>query len=646
MSSSVRNLVPALLGLILISPLFELPRPINVSSIPWRVEFLFSAFLVIALVAAFRSESFRAGLRNAAAHRPVRIIVGLMAAFCVWSALSSKWAASPTAAIHHTLLWANYVVVFVAAFATASSLKGKGKILLALGTPAALIAALAAIDFLTIQDFATQEGTLRIRYGKFAEMLAVIAPVLFSAAVILRNRRKFGLALASGSAAWIGVMLSLSKGAFLAGAAGFILLFFFLVIFKRELFQKTLTAGAVWILLTVTFQLGASYFTDVPSTVNYISGSADATRSTSDMRVYTWKAAGEMIRSNAGLGVGADNFGLSFNESRATLAQSRPQDPDSAIGEYYVFERAHNEPLQIFAELGVVGIVLFSALVLASFFFIASMAYRDGRRLSPLFFGGAAGMAAFVGSSLVSSFSFRAYQNGLVFFFIFGLTFAVGCGRSSSSKLEWATTGTLFRPLAFAAAVLLLVFSTSKAASQFMLYYGERSRELATATKYFEIAAQLDPDNPGAELASAEAFARENRWADAVPHFRLAVDRGFGVSVVYSYLANAQEKSGDLESAEETLKESARIFPRSTFVRARLAVVQEQLGKFAEAGEQLAVARSIDERQLNGWYSVLKDGILNAHLKATSDPTRFAAPPDLLPTNAIYAYNTDKVRVD
>ncbi|MFL6467914.1 MAG: tetratricopeptide repeat protein [Pyrinomonadaceae bacterium] len=162
----------------------------------------------------------------------------------------------------------------------------------------------------------------------------------------------------------------------------------------------------------------------------------------------------------------------------------------------------------------------------------------------------------------------------------------------------------------------------------------------------FEIAAKLDPDNPGAELAMAEAFVREKQWASAIPHFRRSIDRGFGVSLIYTYMAAAQEKSGDFASSEATLKEAVSIFPRSSFIRSRLAFNLENQGKIEEAADQLKIGRSFDVRQTNGWYSVIKDGILNAHLNATRDPETFAAPPDLRPQNAIYQYNTDKVMTE
>jgi tetratricopeptide (TPR) repeat protein len=268
--------------------------------------------------------------------------------------------------------------------------------------------------------------------------------------------------------------------------------------------------------------------------------------------------------------------------------------------------------------------------------------------LSPLFFGGFAGMAAFAVSSLVSSFSFRAFQIGIIFFLALVMTLSATLPRKkdrSSGTFQFLDPRWL-NTAVYAIPALLLIFSLTKAVSQYMLLGGERSKDLETAVRYFDAALVLDPDNPGAELAAAQAYVREKRWEDAVPHFRRVIDRGFGVTVVYSYMANAQEMSGKLDSAEASLREAAAIFPRSTFIRARLAIVLEKNGNNRDAEEQVSIGRSIDPKQTNGWHAVIKDGILDAHLKAQSEPDKYAAPPALRPYNAIYAYNTDKVRVD
>ena len=230
------------------------------------------------------------------------------------------------------------------------------------------------------------------------------------------------------------------------------------------------------------------------------------------------------------------------------------------------------------------------------------------------------------------------------------LGFASAYLKTGKAANGTATDSLLIKPqlrwLATSAAAMLAIFSFSKAASQTVHHMGERANDLNVAVSYFDVASRIDPDNAGAELSSAESLAGKDRWAESIPHFRRAIDRGFGVSIVYSYMANAHEKSGDLASAEQSLREAAAIFPRSTFIRARLAIVLEQLGRHPDADAELAFSRSVDQRQTNGWYSVIKDGILKAHLNSVSEPDKYDKPPELFPAGAIHAYNNDKVRFD
>src|SRR5688572_28446961 len=351
-----RNWIFILLAIILVSPLINLPRPSNLSSIPWRVELLFSVVLACVIAFCLRKDALWRTVDRIVENAALSPFLMLLALFVAWSGLSMAWASSWTSAAHHTLVWTNYVVVFVFTVLVAASVRGRLQVIYLLSAISILLGALAIFDFLTLIDFASQEGTLRMRYAKFAELLVSCAPLLFSAAIITKKGRAFAVALSIASLAWITVMLSLSKGAFLAGVFGFVILFAAAAIFKKHLRSRTAVVAGFWLLLTVSFQFGFSYFTAIPATTDYISGKHKSGPSTSDMRIYTWKVSYEMFKAAPVAGVGADNFGLAVNEARASLARKNPDDRDSAIGEYYIFERTHNEPIQIASELGVVGL--------------------------------------------------------------------------------------------------------------------------------------------------------------------------------------------------------------------------------------------------------------------------------------------------
>src|SRR5204863_5617479 len=118
---------------------------------------------------------------------------------------------------------------------------------------------------------------------------------------------------------------------------------------------------AVWLVLTIGVQVGFSVLSPIPATVDYISGKADATRGTALARVFVWKIGARMAAEHPFVGVGADNFGISFNNAREHYRLGHPAGPpDEPVSDNLV-ERGHNELLQVAAELGIVRLILFLA---------------------------------------------------------------------------------------------------------------------------------------------------------------------------------------------------------------------------------------------------------------------------------------------
>jgi hypothetical protein len=69
-------------------------------------------------------------------------------------------------------------------------------------------------------------------------------------------------------------------------------------------------------------------------------------------------------------------------------------------------------------------------------------------------------------------------------------------------------------------------------------------------------------------------------------------------------------------------------------LRERYAVYLEDAGRPADASAQMDIARSIDQKQANGWYQIIRNGSVAAYFAARSDPN-IAAPAELLPESAV-----------
>ena len=219
--STVRIGVAAALALVPCALLFPIPQPAVHVNQPFKIEFLLAAALLIFLGTNIRSYREIFALKD----RVARAVAAAIAAFTLWSLVSYIWAGSAGSVAHHGLLWSVYALIFC----LTSGLAARDNGIRFPATVFSLIAVVLGIvcisDFFGTPDFSATEGVLRIRYGKYAELLVTILPVVSACALYVKAWRRRALILSAAALGWITVMLSLSKGAFIAGLIGFVLFF-------------------------------------------------------------------------------------------------------------------------------------------------------------------------------------------------------------------------------------------------------------------------------------------------------------------------------------------------------------------------------------------------------------------------------------
>jgi tetratricopeptide (TPR) repeat protein len=361
------------------------------------------------------------------------------------------------------------------------------------------------------------------------------------------------------------------------------------------------------------------------------------------MRLFTWKIARQMAEDNLLLGVGADNFGLRFNQARADFAHNHGETVTAEIAEDYMVERAHNEPLQILAELGIVGVILAAVPMITLAIWFALVLFRD-RRASPIVLAAAAGIVGFFASSMVSSFSFRAIQNGIAVSILLGLIIRYLLRRSTATASlaalsdRKAIIGT--RMIAAGALSLLIAFafmSARSGLSRFYQYRAQYATEMTARAEMLETSIKLDNENAAALNSFSTVLAASGDVDSAAAALKRSIGLGGGVSQTYSVLADLYIKAGNYTLAEAAMHEAVSIFPGSVFARIRYAQTLEINQKSEEAATQTALAREIDLRQANGWRALIHDGDLNA-FNASRRDDQIAAPAELRPMAAVYQF--------
>ncbi len=617
--------VAAVFALIMIAPLLPWPRAAAGTNAPWRVELVSACILLALAVWALMKRPFGAGIAV-----PASVLYPLIG-FLLWSAVSISWAPYPLPAVHHTLAWAMYLGVLLIAIGICASRSGVETLIVAFAGVSLVVGFAAVIDYLGTTDFASAEFALRTRYGRFAELLVTVQPLVWIAVLYARSSLQKWLLIATAVLGWTAVMLSLSKGAALAGVIGFGTAFGGCLLVSNKCARRpVLRLAGLWFALTVAVQAFFYFTSPLPATADYFAGNAGNSTLSRQHRLLVWNIAGEMVRMQPLTGVGANNFIALTNVARAKHAAQTTDISSPEIAEEVVLERAHNEYLQIFAELGLIGFVLFAA-AFGAFKLNVFSTFRQHRRLSPMVWAGIGGMSAFALSSLVSSFSFRAMQNGVAFMLVFAFVL------SRTARGERLLSPRLVSLAVAACALLSIGFFGSKAIGEYRVFQAEWAETAEAAQGHLSSALKIDPDNLNARHSLANGLAKDSEYERAAFELRQAIDRGLGVTLTYAQLAKFYRQSGDAAEAEKTYAEGVAVFPGSVYMRVEFATFLETIGRTSDAEYMLAVARRIDAKQANGWYSLIKDGSVAAFYKAQTD-TSVAQPADLVPGNAVRQY--------
>lgn len=576
----------------------------------WNVELAVSVFLLIALFFFITSPPKGRAYDDNNRIEFLSIILPV-AAIVIYSGLSAFWAVNLRNVVHHTLLWACYLLFYLLVRNIVEhrrllslSVQAAGIVVVILGT-ACLVEYIGSVKPLTF--------AYTIRWYKYAEALATLLPVFL--ALAFSSKRKIALLSATvAGMAWLVVLLSQSRTMLIASAASIVLFFGFVLWFKG--LRRNVNRAAVLAVLIIALggisQVSFGSGSNEDTTLKRFGGETSNTSARS--RLLFWGIAIEAFRSHPFLGVGADNYISIYRDGREAFSARYPNSDLLEINENIIPERAHSEYLQVLSELGLVGALLFAWLLCG----IAYVFFRACRnRVSLLTLGSFAGISAFLISSLSSSYSFRVPANGVCFLFV--LAMAVGSSRASFSRTLLAANGPTSEPtpkiqrliLAAGIAVCLsmIVFCTVRASSLMFLERGIYDIDKASSLRSIETAISLDGQDPLIRDYYGMRLYESNRAGEASPQFRFAINHGISNSLSYFYLYCAQVKSGQPMDAQQTLEESLRVYPRSVFLLAAYSHFLKTQNRIADADVEISKAEAINPRQARSWMMAHDEGL-------------------------------------
>jgi O-antigen ligase len=287
----------------------------------------------------------------------------LLGASVAWVVLTISWATFGSVATSNAVRYAQNATLFIVVFA---AVRNTRDVIVILGSFAIGAGLAAAYGLVGGGSSLTQTGRLVGSTGEANELATyLVAGLLLSIALAATIRRRPVVVLGAAGCAVVcaaGVALTLSRAALVAMV---ISLLAGIVVVKRH--RQLMMVGAI--LLAGAF--GFYFLALAPATARqrifYDSGGTSG-------RTALWTVARRMISADPVTGVGIGNFP---QRSIDFLVK-----PGRLSYDFYVTQEpleAHNIYLQMLAETGVVGFLLFAAIVLAS----VSYAWRAARARGP-----------------------------------------------------------------------------------------------------------------------------------------------------------------------------------------------------------------------------------------------------------------------
>lgn len=610
----------------------------------WRVEIAASTLFLITLSYLLYQHQDKVFLL-CLSRQEINFIILPLSAFIIWSGISMAWSPSWKSALYHTLIWTEYLIFYLIIRHILESAHSYKLLITLLSVMLVIIAMPTIVEYCSFMYFGGAT-TLGIRYSKYGEQFIALFP-LIAVGTLRLNGRRFAFGVFIVTAMWLFIISTLGRTnfvLFVCGVAGVASLVFLFKRFRRYRRRMTVIILAM-ILASVPLHL-ITLLTDKPNVpiVGRISDETGINYSNNFRKLMT-SVSLEMIAAHPIIGVGADNFGMQFNDYRAIYADKNPTDINLTVAENELAERSHNEFLQVFAELGAIGSLIFLWFLSAIVIMLLNF-FKRFRQVSFLPLAALIGLSLFLASSAVSSFSFRLMQNGLVFFFVL----AVAAKFLLASKLDnKAICKAIISPnrlklgylSGIAACLLLLGYCSIRLSSSIYTAQANRTSETEQAAPLYQTAFNLDDENPDARYYYGLRLLKDNKYSEAVPYFKQAIALGLAPSSTYSYLATAQTLSGDTTGAEKSFAEAVRLYPLSPFVHARYASLLQVTSGKEESRQQLNRALEINKKQANTWWTLLNRGLPET-TRAAFNNENMVQVLDLTPADSVSAVLTER----
>jgi len=417
-----------------------------------------------------------------------------------------------------------------------------------------------------------------------ASYLALIFPIAFSFFLIeskKRNKIFYEVALLI---IYTGIIICHTRAIWIA-------LFFSLLLFGYLLshykINKILKDNKKWLIILFSFFLLITliYSTDNPLNRSSITA-AERAISTFDMqgsslrtRLLIWQSTLDMIKEKPLLGFGLGTFPLHYLNYQAEILQRIP-DYLNFVGKA---GEAHNEYLQIWAEMGIIGLLSFLLIFMIFYKTKVNLIKKIGTINGKIIIIGLISGIMVTLIHSIFSFPFHVPAVGAAFWFIIGLTVAsenIFCNKLKEDKIidckkisffseknkkryKWIKI-TIIILIFILMVIILNIFVIRPYRAELYLYQGRRwliDKDYKNALPVISYAQELDPHNGRVLHALGATYYNLGKYNQGIYYLQEAKKYMIDINTFY-ILGLSYSKLNMFKEAEEEFKQAIYLNPK------------------------------------------------------------------------------------
>lgn len=451
--------------------------------------------------------------------------------------------------------------------------------------------------------------------------LSLAIPLFF----VSKNRNRKILLLIGILAMVTTLIVTFTRSSYLALGVSLLFMFLLFLLSRGKSFLKENKKLFIFLLIVVI--LAVSIFI-IPTPLNepgtaisQIKGRISLTRLISDFssgrRAAIWKFTGMMINDHPILGSGIGTYKYNTFRYQAKFFE---QGDNRSIYAYGFADKAHNEYLQLWSELGTIGLAIFLWLIIAYFIYgIRYLKREKDQQKQGIMIGLMGAVVAFLMDSIFW-FPLHLPSNLSLFWLFIGLTMVMGLEEKAESVSKSKRSSVYkFKPIFYIAIILLAIFLCITVARPFMArirwYSGFKEVEKENwekATDIYEVALKWDPYIGGLYYDMGKIFMIRELYGTALKYFKESEKyfdlRGLPQNLAIIYLAK-----GDLDNAITELKKAISYQLREETMPPlyiELGNANLKLEKYEPAEIAFKDALKIDPNLVNAHY-----GLADAYLR-------------------------------